>query len=30
VLRPEAKLKDMTAVRVLRNITNMVRIPDSL
>ena len=30
VLRPEAKLKDMTAVRILKNITNMVRIPDSL
>jgi MoxR-like ATPase len=30
ILRPEAKLKDMTAVRVLKNITNMVRIPDSV
>lgn len=30
MLRPEAKLKDMTAERILRNITNMVRIPDSL
>ena len=30
VLRPEAKLKDMTAERILKNITNMIRIPDSL
>jgi MoxR-like ATPase len=30
LLRPEAKLKDMTAVRILKNITNMIRIPDSL
>lgn len=30
VLRPEAKLKDMTAERILKNITNMIRIPDSI
>lgn len=30
MLRPEAKLKDMTSVRILKNITNMVRIPDSV
>jgi MoxR-like ATPase len=30
VLRPEARLKDMTAERILKNITNMIRIPDSL
>jgi MoxR-like ATPase len=30
LLRPEARLKDMTAERILKNITNMIRIPDSL
>ena len=28
LLRPEARLKDMTAERILKNITNMVRVPD--
>lgn len=30
VLRPEARLKDMTAERILKNITNITRIPDSI
>ncbi len=30
ILRPEARLKDMTAERILKNITNMTRIPDSI
>jgi len=30
VLRPEARLKEMTAERILKNITNMIKVPDSL
>lgn len=30
MLRPEARLKDMTAERILKSITNMIRVPDSL
>jgi len=30
LLRPEARLKEMTAERILKNITNMIRVPDSL